>query len=181
MLLILSMGIYIKILQGKVTNSQSYKSLYEANYKENQIYKAKDSTWHNKTQDIQVTSSQLDQVKELQNLHAEFSGIKKSLANLENYTKTSEVTTIHKTVYITKDSTFSYESKYDTIKGTIKDGRVNLTDIHRDSLIVVQYWDRTWFLGKKKYITEIKSSNPNTIVDYQRSIKTERKRGLFTF
>lgn len=170
--------LYCFYLYKKAENLTSYKSLYEVENKQNKIYRDKDSTWRNKSQDVIVSKSQLDQVKELQNLHKEFDGVKKSLSNLENYTKLSEVTTINKTIYII-DSSFIYSDKYDTIKGIIKNGKVNLTDIHRDSLIIVQYWDRAWFLGKKKYYTDIKSTNPNTKIDYQKNIKTERKKGLF--
>ena len=191
LLLFIGMGVYIKILHGKVADLDSYKSLYETANKENKVFRHKDSTWRNRTEVATVTKSELQHVKELQELHREFDGIKKSLRNLENFTQTSQITTIHKTVKL-KDTTivsvdsvrihattFKYVDKWESISGVIVSDSIQWNISHKDSLKVVQYWDRKWFLGKKKYFTEIKSENPNTIVDYQRSIRAERKRGLF--
>ena|ERR1700753_3024516 len=182
---------YIKILVNKTENLESFKSTYQTEG-QSKSWQAKDSSWHNKAQDAEVTKSELEYLKELQGLHSEFDGVKKSLKNLENYTGFSETTTIHKTIKL-KDSTiynidssslthtykFDYKTKWDQISGSILGDSVDLKVTHNDSLEVVQYWDRKWLLGKKKYFTEIKSENPNTKINYQRSIKTQRKRGLF--
>lgn len=191
LLVLIGMGLYIKSLHSKIADLDSYKSLYETANKENKIFKSKDSTWRNRTEVATVTKSELDHVKELQNLHKEFEGIKRSLKNLENYQEVSSSTTIYKTVKL-KDTTiytknnvavegkvFEYKDKWESISGTIVSDSIQWNIAHKDSLKVVQYWDRSWFLGKKKYFTEIKSGNPNTIVDYQRSIKATRKKGLF--
>jgi len=192
-IILAGLSIEVFTLRRQNANLKSYESLYNVSNQENKIFRFKDSTWHNVSQVAVVSKSELTNVKELQNLHNEFDGIKRSLKNLENYTKLSEVTTIHKTVrlkdtviYLPDSSkqtvkTFTYKDKFETIKEIISSDTVIMDIQHRDSLEVVQYWDRKWFLGKKKYYTEIKSANPNTVVDYQRSIKTERKRGLFGF
>lgn len=185
------MATKLYFMGNKIDDLSSYKSLYETAYRENKVFQHKDSTWHNRTEVATVIKSELQHVKELQELHREFDGIKKSLQNLENFTQTSQITTIHKTVKL-KDTTivsvdsirihattFKYVDKWESISGIIISDSIQWDIAHKDSLKIVQYWDRKWFLGKKKYLTEIRSENPNTIVDYQRSIRAERKRGLF--
>jgi len=189
--LFIGMGIYIRFLVGENDKLNSYKSLYQTANHENKIFRAKDSTWRNRTEVAVVTKSELTNVKELQDLHKEFEGIKRSLKNLENFNQISEVTTINKTVklkdttiytidnQVIKASTFSYKNNWESISGVIVSDSIQWNITHKDSLTIVQYWDRSWFLGKKKYFTEVKSGNPNSIIDYQRSIKSERKRGIF--
>ncbi len=177
LLLIIGMGIYIHLLHTKIDNVNSYKSLYEVEHSQNLIFKAKDSTWHNRTEVAVVSKSELKYVQELQNLHKEFEGVKKNLKNLESYTQLSQVTTINKTIHI-KDSVFTYTTKFDTIRGRISNDSVSLISKHYDKLKVVQYWERKWFLGKKTWDVEIKSDNPNTIITYQKSIMSKKKKNL---
>ncbi len=179
------------ILNNELNKANSYKTLYESSNKEAIIWKDESGKWRSKAEAIEVTNSELKNVKELEYLSEEFEGIKKSLKNLENYNKIGSTTTIDKTIklkdtiiytidnQIIKASTFQYNDKWDNISGIIVSDSIQWKVFHKDSLEVVQYWDRTWFLGKKKYFTEIKSANPNTKIDYQKSIKSKRKKGLF--
>ena len=183
--------ISIFILNRKLNNANSYKTLYESSNKEAITWKDESGKWRSKAEAVEVTNSELKNVKELEYLSEEFEGIKNSLKNLENYNKIGSITTIDKTIklkdttiytidnQVIKASTFQYNDKWDNISGIIVSDSIQWKVFHKDSLEVVQYWDRTWFLGKKKYFTEIKSANPNTKIDYQKSIKSKRKKGLF--
>ena len=190
-LVLLFLGFYIGYLQNKLENANSYKGMYESVYKEAEVWKDESGKWRSKAENVEVTASELANVKELQNLHKEFDGIKKSLKNLENFTGVGTNTTIDKTIKLKdttiytvngkpiKASTFKYKNKWDSIDGIIVADSIQWKINHRDSLEIVQFWDRSWFLGKKKYSTEIKSANPDTKIDYQKAIKTKRKKGLF--
>lgn len=178
-------------LWNKNNDLNSYKSLYETSNTENKIWKSKDSSWHNVAVVTEVSKSELGNIKELQNIRNEFEGIKKSLNNIESYSKISEITTIHKNIKLRDTmvynvdnikidaSAFLYQDKFDTIKGIIKNNRIIFDIKHRDSLAILQLWDRKWFLGKKTKMLDIKSVNPNTIVDYQKKIEVKRQKGLF--
>lgn len=168
--------LYITFLHRKLTDKEQYESLYKASESKVKIFQAKDSTWHTVTNTVTVTDPKV--VAQLAGISESFSGLKKSLKNLENYTAINAITTIHKTVYI-KDSAFSSVTKYDSISGFIHDDSITIVDKHKVDLEVVEYWDKSWLLGKKKYKTEIKSLDPNTKVVYSQSIRKERRRGLF--
>jgi hypothetical protein len=181
------------ILQRKVSSLKSYESLYNAQVTGNKVWKAKDGLWSNNTSTIEITKDNLENVQELKDLSSQFEGLKKSLKNLENYMSVNSSTTIERTIkvkdtiiYNKKDSSktlvrhFSYKDKWQKDSVAIIGDSAQFFHTNKDSLSIVGYWDRSWFLGKKKYFTEIKSYNPNTKIDYQRSIKvSKRKRGLF--
>ncbi len=191
LLLLVGLSIFCVRLSRKVDSLTSYKPLYEASVTENKVWKGKDSLWVNNTKTIEVTKDNLGDIKELQNLPKEFEGLKKSIKNLENYMSVNSSTTITKTIkvkdtiiYNAKDSSktfvkhFAYKDKWQRDSVAIVGDSARFFHSNRDSLAVVGYWDRTWFLGKKSYFTEIKSYNPNTKIDYQRSIKVKRKKSL---
>lgn len=190
-LLFLIGGVSIWYYKNKADNLESFQSIYQAGQQPNKVWQSKDSSWHNQVQNAEVSSSELKYVKELQGIHAEFDGVHKSLNNLENYQKIASVTTIHKTIHekdtliyradssVIKGKTFSYSDKYTSIKEMIGEDSSWIDIQSKDSLEIAQYWDRSWFLGKKKYQTEIESTNPNTEVVYQQDIKVKRKKGLF--
>lgn len=169
-------GLYITILHKRLSDKEQYESLYKVSESKIKIFQASDSTWHTVTNTITATDPKV--MAQLSGISGSFEGLKKSLRNLENYTAINAVTTIHKTVYI-KDSAFASATKYDSISGFIHDDSVTIIDKHQIDLEIVEYWDKSWFLGKKKYKTEIKSLDPNTKVIYSQAIRKERKRGLF--
>lgn len=182
---------YVNFLRSKVDNLESYKSMYEVEHRENKIFRAKDSLWHNNSEVATITKQTAKYVKDLEDLHKRFDGVNKRLNNLEIYSTLSTETTIHKTVKV-KDTiiyntdsvalygkTGKYEDEWEKATGTLIGDSLILDIKHIDKLETVMYWDRTWFLGKKKWYNEIVSKNPNTIIKSQKIIKTERKRGLF--
>ena len=192
--ILLAIGIYmlsyILFLKSKVDSLESYRSMYELASKENEIFKDEAGKWRNRAENAEVTLDNLKDLKELKRLSSEFEGVKKSLKNLENYISVSSTTNIEQTIklkdsIVYKDSvaynlpSFTYNDQWTIVSGVIDSGDVKLKVSNIDSLEVVQYWDRKWFLGKKKYFTEIKSHNPNTKIDYQKNIKVKRRRGLF--
>lgn len=189
--LLLLSGVGLHLLYRKLDKANSYKAAYESVYKQAETWKDESGKWRSKAEAIEVTNSELINIKEFEKLREDYKDIKKSLKNLENYNKIGSTTIINNTTHIkdtiffgkdstaTKASVFSYKNKFENIYGVIKGDSIDWTIEHRDSLEIVQYWDRTWFLAKKKYFTEIKSANPNTKIDYQKSIKSKRKKGLF--
>lgn len=192
LLLLVGLSVFCVKLSRKVDSLTSYKSLYEAFVTENKVWKGEDGLWKNNTKTIEVTKDNLGDVKELENLHKEFDGLKKSIKNLENYMSVTSSTTITKTIkvkdtiiYNDKDSSktfvkhFAYKDKWQSDSVAIVGDSARFFHSNRDSLVIVGYWDRKWFLGKKRYFTEVKSYNPNTKIDYQRSIKIKRKKSLF--
>lgn len=191
LLVLIALLCYVMILHNKINNLSSFQSVYQTNNQPNKIWQDKDSSWHNKVNDAEVTSSDMKYLSELQDLHKEFDGLKKSLKNLENYSTFSEQTIIHETTPIkettsyNKDSsnvthtyTFTYKNKWENISGEITKDSITWSISHSDSLQIVQEWERKWLLGKKTYTTEIKSLNPNTQIHYQKSIKAKKKRRL---
>jgi len=192
--LIIVLLLIIFVLFAKAINLINLKNSLTKYYaiKDQEIKTWKDNSgyWRSKAETAEINREDLKKLEELKNLSKEFEGVKKSLKNLENYIGISSETTINKTVNL-KDTTiyknniaytvpkFEFKDEWTDITGVIDSGKVDLKISSKDSLDVVQYWDRKWFLGKKKYFTEIKSFNPNTKITYQRSIKTKRKKGLF--
>ncbi len=146
---------------------------------------------HSKVNVIEVPKGNLTDVKQLEDLTDEVKGLRKNLTNLENYITISSQTIIHKTtylrdtVYFTSDSvlhhtkTFSQEDKFDTLRVVIKGDSAEWYRSHTDSLASALYWDRKWFLGRKKYKNEIINFNPMSKIIYQSVVKAARKRGLF--
>jgi hypothetical protein len=189
------MGYYITVLNKKIASLDSYKSLYETANKENKQWKDKSGLWHNKTETAVVTKDNLENIKELQDIASEINGLKKNLKNLESYINVNSSTTIESTIkikdttiYNIKDSSvtklkhFTYKDKWQRDSVAIIGDSARFFHESNDSLAIVGFWERKWFLGKKTYFTEIKSYNPNTKINYQRSIKVnKRKKGLFGF
>lgn len=190
-IVILGMGFMISRLNSKVESLSSYENLYQIEHQQAQKFKDDAGHWRSRAQVAEVTADNLGDISELKNLSKEFKELKKSLKNLENFSQVSTTTDIHRTVKL-KDTTiitvdniymagkgFEYKDQYESISGSIVGDSISWSIQHKDSLQIVQYWDRKWFLGKKKYYSEIKSLNPNTQISYQKNIKTKRKRGLF--
>ncbi len=185
MLFFLTSIVYLFIYHKK---NKDYKSLYETTYSENKVWRFKDSTWHNRSDVVEISKSDLRNIKELSNLPGQIEGLKNNLRNLEFYSKSSQFTTIHKTIKL-KDSViydidsipiyvkdFEYQDKYDSITGLISKDNIKLDIYHKDVIENVLYFTRRWFLGRKKYSQEMISENPNTVIVYQKSIKAKRRR-----
>jgi hypothetical protein len=169
-------GLFISIQTGRLQVSGQYKALYESVFTTPEVWQAKDSTWHSKSETVVVSNPKI--VQELSGLTEEIEGLKKNMKNFVSYNKIGTETTINKTLLI-RDSVFTYTTKYDTITGRIRGDSIDLQGVTHVVLKEVQYWDRKWLLGKKKYFTEIIPEDTNTKVIVNRSIKAERKRGLF--
>lgn len=169
-------GLFISIQTGRLQVSGQYKALYESVFKTPEVWQAKDSTWHSKAETVVVSDPKI--VQELSGLTEEIEGLKKNMKNFVSYNKIGTETTINKTLLI-RDSVFTYTKKYDTITGRIRGDSIDLQGVTHVVLKEVKYWDRKWFLGKKKEWTEIISEDSSTKVIVNRSIKAERKRGLF--
>lgn len=185
---ILVLFIYIQTLRLEIQELSGFKSLYQTSQQEAKIWQDKDNAWRIRVQAAEITKENLKDLAEVKTLIKQFN-LKKSGNNLESYIQTNTETTIHKQVRL-KDTTiyfgdtvtvpaFNYHDQWMDIRGVVQDGKVDLKIQNQDSLQVVTYWKRSWFLGKKKYFTEIKSSNPSTKLTYEKSIKVKKRRGLF--
>jgi hypothetical protein len=176
LLLCVAMGIHLSILHGKLKLSGQYKGLYESIFTPPTTWQAKDSTWHSNVSTVTVTDPSV--VRELQGLKEQVEGLKHNMKNFEGYHKIATETTIRKTIEL-RDSSFSYTTRYDTIRGTLDGDSVHLLAKITVPLDVVDYWSRNWFLGKKKRHTEIISRNPNARIIVNKSIEKEKRRKIF--
>ncbi len=179
-LLFIILGLFVafKILSDKLSHAQGFKDLYESEQKVSRQWKDQANHWHSKSESVQISADDMQHIKELSGLPAEVAGLKTSLKNLTSYNKVNTETTIHRTIYL-KDSSFVLANKYDTITEVTKGDSAELTIKVGVPLEIVQYWDRSWFLGKKHYQNEVISDNPDTKVTFNKSIIAKRKRGLF--
>lgn len=173
LLLCLAMGIHLSILNGKLKLTGQYKGLYESVFTPPTTWQAKDSSWHSNVSSVTITDPTV--VMELKGLREQVSGLKESMRNFEGYHKIATETTIRKTIEL-RDSSFSYTTIYDTIRGTLHGDSVRLSAKITVPLEVVDYWSRSWFLGRKKHNTEIISQNPDARIVVNRSMVKERRR-----
>lgn len=174
--LCLCMGLFIAVSRGKIKLTGKSKALYEVTFDQPVNWQGKDSTWHSKAESVQVRDPEL--VAELSKLSERVVGLDKNLKNLTSYSKVGTETIIHATV-VKKDSVIFYNTKYDTLIVTMHGDSADIFEKHIVNLTEVEFWDRSWLFGKKKYFKEFISEDPNTKVFVNKSIKPQRKRGLF--
>lgn len=175
--IIVLLCVAFKILSDKLGHAKYFKDLYESEQKVSKQWKDEANHWHSKAESVQISTNDLKSIKELSGLTVEIAGLKSSLKNLISYNKVNTETVIHRTIYL-KDSSFVLANKYDTITEVTKGDSAELTIKVGVPLEIVQYWDRSWFLGKKYYQNEVISDNMDTKVTFNKSIIAKRKKGL---
>ena len=121
-------------------------------------------------------------------------GLKRSLRNLESAQRITAraVGSINTgirdtTIFITtaggQDTTIlvaksiNYEDEYTTITGLLD---LKLDSVKLDYTVTVPlegavYWERKWFLGKKKWSSELISPNPNVTITELKNIRVRKK------
>ena len=170
--------------------------------REVKVWQDKEGQWRSRTEAADVSAKTLDELiensKQLQDIQKQFSGLKKSLKNLQNLTNLNtrslisfETTLSDTTILIhqreNNDSMsiparvfqWADSANFNNFTGLIIGDHVSGTLSVTDSLDMVTYWERSWFLGKKKYFTEIVSKNPSTKIIYNKSIVVKAKRRRF--
>lgn len=188
---------YVKILEGKVEALKPYKGLYEAEKRQNVIYKDESNKWHNKSEALEFEAKTLRQQlragdSTLKKILAENKQIKKSFRNLNQYsqiaTKTeTEFTVPLKDTTLTKDSiqhlarTFYWYNRFYEVSGIITKDSISPIITSYDSITVVGWWQREKkFLfvkyGKKRNYIDVSSNNPDTKITHNRNIVLKRRR-----
>lgn len=193
LLIITALFFYVKHLQGVIESKSSFENLYTIEHQKALKFQDDAGHWRSRAQIAEVTQDNLLDIAELKGLATEFKELKRNLKNLDSYSQINTTTDIHRTIklkdtiilnqksVVVQGKTFNYSDKFDTIKGVVVNDSVQWQIKHKDSLEVVSYWKRKWFLGKKTYECEIKSTNPNTQISYQKNLKVKRKKkGLFS-
>lgn len=121
----------------------------------------KDSTWYWKDaynkEHARAESKVAEAIflrNDLKHLSNELKIKEKQIRSFKKANTTTEGTVVIKSDTFYKDNYVYIDRKGDTIFFSIK-----------DTFQIVDYWKRTWFLGKKKYYVDISSSNPYTKVN----------------
>lgn len=185
----LSLAEWISHLENKLEKAQEFEGLYKASLQETKVWKDDHDHWHSKAEDLAVSNSTLKEMIKAQDpdvirLISEVKDLKKNLSNLQSFNVVATHTETRFNVKL-KDTTigtggkaklFDYRTKWDYYKGVLYNDSVFMLRQGRDSLDIAAYFTRKWFLGKKKYFSEVVSANPDTKITYNRSISVKRKR-----
>ena len=173
--------------KGKAKVAKSLKNLEEtrSNVK---TWKDKYNREHSRAESATIRGNKTSQyIQELRGLRGDFTELKKNLKNLQSSTSTSTRTItnfrtvvrdsflIHENFDTIPISIFRYEDDWTLCKGQYDGDTVYVECNNIDSLHIVGYYKRSWFLGKKRYFTEVISKNPNTSIIYNRSIVVRKK------
>ncbi len=185
------MGIYIFHLENKVEEGNEYRGLYKSSLQEAKVWKDKSDQWHSKAEELAVSNSTLKQMAkqdpDLIRILSEVKEIKKNLSNLQSFNVVAthtqsrfntilKDTVIYRGDTILKAQAFDYQTKWDTYREIVFGKKVFMERDGRDSLDIAAYFTRKWFLGKKKYFSEVVSANPDTKITYNRALVVKRKR-----
>lgn len=167
----------------------SYESISKSKTAEVKTWRDKYNKYHYKTQVATVSSTNvLKEDPEFQKLLSEINGIKKNLKNLVSASQTS--TSTETNIYTKlKDSIINdtvliecmepYEDKFLSIKGCFGPGqKLNVTS--RDSLTQAIFKSHThkflFIKWGKVYESEIVSANPNTVINYNRTVQILKRK-----
>lgn len=142
------------------------RSLLDKNIDSVKYYKDIYGKEHAKNEKLILDKEYLSE--ELSQVSSELDIKKKQIQSITSITSTSKGNVIiHDTATEYRDSFIYIAKKGDTIYFELK-----------DTLQIVDYWKRTWFLGKKKYYVDVSSTNPymtiNKIAAREIKIKTPR-------
>jgi hypothetical protein len=187
---------YTQHLQNKLDKAEDYKSLYETSVKENKIWKDEAGQWRNKAEVANASASTLKELAKqgdprMTQILKEFEGVKKSFKNLESFTEL-QAQTISQLTGMVKDSSIKVIKGNDTITVKVKKIRAqndwnkyditvfgdtaNIKREGKEEFDQAVFWERKWFLGKKKWSSEIVSKNPETKIIKQSSLSVKKRR-----
>jgi hypothetical protein len=173
---------------------QGVEQLFSKEQMKTQYYKNKSGEEVAKNQAVVLENNTIKQLVKDGNLSflKEFQGLKKSYKNLE-YAFQVQSQSIDSLRIHPKDTTITYiDKKGDTIKFVAKDwkkqdkwSKFDYKQVSPDSAVLkyevdapidgVLYWKRKWFLGKKKYFSEMTSSNPHVHIPQILELKVGKK------
>jgi len=173
---------------------QGIEQLFSKQQTETQYYKNRYGETVSRTQSLVLENKTIKQLVKDGNLQflQEFQGLKKNYKNLE-YAFQSLSKSVDSIYIHLKDTSFTYiDSKGDTVKFIAKNwkkedkwSKFDYKELSPDSAIFkyevdvpidgVLYWKRKWFLGKKKYFSEMTSSNPHVKIPQLLELKVGKK------
>lgn len=192
LLIILGLFAAFKILSDKLSSAEGFKDLYESEQKVSKQWKDNANHWHSKAESVQISADDMQHIKELAGLPAEVSGLKQSMKNLQSYNQVAIESNTHRQIVL-KDTILNITgggvthvqvfddttNKFEEYKGSVVNGKLDIDRIGKDTLEIVQYWDRKCFICKKHYENEVLSKDTTTKIPFNRSIIAKRKKGLF--
>ena len=177
-------------------------SLRQLKEREAVAWKDEEGKWRSKAESLELSNKTIRRLekqgdKQFKELKKDFQSLKGDLKNLKSYTKSATQSTtdiktyLHDTTitYYTSEKdtivieskAFSFDDSYTGFTGVITNDTMFGVFTVLDTLKQVVYWDRNWFLGHKRYFSEIKNANPNNKITYNEHISVARrpKRRLF--
>ncbi len=186
--------VFYKKYQEEKSQKEGVEQLFSKQQTETQYYKNKYGETVSRTQSVVLENKTIKQLVKDGNLSflKEFKDLKNSYKNLE-YAFQAQSKSIDSIKIHLKDTVVSYvDSKGDTIKFVAKDwkkedkwSKFDYKELSPDSAILryevdvpidgVLYWKRKWFLGKKKYFSEMTSSNPHVKIPQLLELKVGKK------
>jgi hypothetical protein len=149
--------------------------------KELQYYKNKSGLEVAKNEVLVLSNKNIRRLYDEGNLKSleEFNKLKRNYRNLENYIKVNATSHSVNTVKLVplNDSTkqFSFQDNYSNFLGFVTKDTITLSDSLTMPLSIVVYWDRKWFLARKKYYVEVTSENKAVKITGIESIKVIKK------
>ena len=173
--------------------AKDYKTLYYKEQKATQIWKDEANKWRLQTDATEISQKTLKELarnndKYFSDIRNEFTNIKSNMRNMDTYIKTVFKDTLIITTVLT--DTAWINSSGDTVKGKrgiykddwsncvglVYNDTLKVNCVNTDTITSVIYWNRKWFLGRKKYTLENKNANPNNKPIYNDNIIVRKKR-----
>ena len=178
-------------LKKKNSAIRDFKSMVNYETTESKAWQDDAGAWRHRSEVVRLEnqSSMYNAIKtdsKINELVKSVDGIKNNMRNLKSVTVTGTHTIIekhipiHDTIFIkgvdtTLGKKFYYQDKYTTIKGVIVQDTLYPKIENRDTIFSAVYWKRKWFLGRKRYTQDLRSSNPDTKIEYSKNISIVKK------
>jgi hypothetical protein len=188
MLVIAFMYMRITHLASKAEQGREFEGLYKSSVEETKQWKDKHDHWHNQAQELFVSNATLKEMVKAKDpdvvrILSEVKDLKKNLSNLQSFnvvatnTESQFKVKLEDTAIANKGPAkyFDYKTRWDHYRGIVSDS-VFIIRQGSDTLDISVLWTRKWFLGKKNYLSEVISANPDTKIEYNRAIEVKRKR-----
>lgn len=174
-------GFYI-MLNGKKDTQRVRDSFSSALKDSVEKYKTKSGLVAYKSDQQELTKKEVNDI--YPDLVKEINDMKIRLHNVESVDRTYTTNTTNITTTVRKDSVvvdrikyapIDYQDSFNIVHGLLRDTTLKLAISHKEMLTIVPYFERKkvlWILpiGRKLYKVAIKSSDPNTIVNYNQYI-----------
>ncbi len=187
--------LYYTKFQEEKSQKESVEQLFSKQQTETQYFKNRYGETVSRTKSLVLENTTIKQLVKDGNLGflKEFQGLKSNYKNLEYAFQalSKSVDSLH--IHIKDTTTVYIDSKGDTVKFVAhnwkkedKWSKFDYKEVSPDSALLkyevdvpidgVLYWKRKWFLGRKKYISEMTSTNPHVKIPQLLELKVGKKK-----